>query len=161
MLNMIHAFSILIAVIAFVAAAWLFFQRHHKSACVWALISICAFACFALYYVPFHIRLDSNDIILISFESGSHLVIDNSLEPSEFSNMDERLGALDFKRPFISDARIQDAFQRDTVTVTNGNTNIFIIFPSNESNGYAVLNQEAVADITDEFIQYISELVQY
>lgn len=154
--KILHDFSLLIAIITLIIFVKLLFEKKWNFAFRWGIITILTLCFFFLYFVPFHIHLDSENVILISFESGPHYVIDAQLDPSEFQKIDNKLSSLDFKRPFVSDSRIYDAFQNDTVTITNHNMHIYIIFPSDTKTGYVVLNQDAVANITDDLIQYFS-----
>ena len=156
MFAMIHGFSILAAIVSLALSVRLFFAKKRKLACRWGAAAILSLICFALYYIPFHIRLDADRVVLMAFDAGPHLVVDSQDKPEKFHHLDLQLQALAFKRPFLYDARIYDAFRKDTVTVTNNDKTIYVIFPSNTTGGYAVLNQEAVAPVTDEFIQYIA-----
>lgn len=158
MSNVIHIWSIVLAVPALGVTIWLLVTHKPKAACGWGAVTLLLLAGFALYYVPFQVRLDTDSLVLVSFEDGPHLVINNSVSPDDFSAMDRQLEGLTFRRPFLPDDRLSDAFRRDTVTVNNDDRNIFVVFPSDGERGYAVLNDEAIAEVTEEFVQYLNQL---
>ena len=158
MSNVIHIWSIILAVPAFAVTIWLLVTHKRKAACGWGVVTLLLLAAFALYYVPFQVRLDTDSLVLVSYQDGSHLVINNSVSPDNFSEMGRQLEGLTFRRPFLPDERLSDAFRRDIVTVNNAERNIFVVFPSDGARGYAVLNNEAIAEVTEEFIQYLNRL---
>lgn len=157
MSNVIHIWSIVLAVPALAVTIWLLVTHKRKAACGWGVVTLLLLAAFALYYVPFQVRLDTDSLVLVSYQDGPHLVINNSVSPDDFSEMDRQLEGLTFRRPFLPDERLSDAFRRDTVTVNNADRNIFVVFPSDGARGYAVLDDEAIAEVTEEFIQYLNQ----
>lgn len=158
MFDVLHIWSIVLAVPAVAVTIWLLVTHKRKAACGWGVVTLLLLTGFALYYVPFQVRLDTDSLVLVSYERGPHLVINNSVSPDDFSEMDRQLEGLTFRQPFIPDDRLSDAFRRDTVTINNGDRNIFVIFPSDGERGYAVLDDEAIAEVSEEFIQSLNQL---
>ena len=158
MSNVIHIWSIVLAVPALAVTIWLLVTHKREGACGWGVVILLLLAAFALYYVPFQVRLDTDSLVLVYFEDGPHLVINNSVSPDDFSEMDRQLEGLTSRPPFLPDERLSDAFRRDAVTVNNADRNIFVVFPSDGARGYAVLDDEAIAEVTEEFIQSLNRL---
>lgn len=155
MFTIIHAFSCLAFIIF--AAIWFksFLTNHRKSALGCGVAAMLSLFCMVSYYLPFHIRLDPDEIVLISFEERSDLVVDVSLDPEGFDRLNTQVQALDFRRPVSSDLRIDDASQNDSICLSNQDRNIYMILPSDSDNGYAVLNREAIAPLTDSLLQTV------
>lgn len=158
MFDVLHIWSIILAIPALAVTIWLLVTHKRKAACGWGVVTLLLLTGFALYYVPFQVRLDTDSLVLVSYEGGPHLVINNSVSPDDFSAMDRQLEGLTFRRPFLPDERLSDAFRRDTVTVNNDDRNIFVVFPSDGESGYAVLDDEAIAEVTAEFVQSLNQL---
>lgn len=155
MFTIIHAFSLLAFILFAVISLKLLLRKHRTSALGCGVAAMLSLFCMVSYYLPFHICLDPDEIVFISFEERSDLVVDVSLDPEGFERLNTQVQALDFRRPVSSDSRIDDASQNDSICLSNQGRNIYIILPSDPNNGYAVLDREAIAPLTDRFLQTI------
>lgn len=155
MLRILNTLSLLIFLIAAVWSVRSFLDRAQRAAWGWAAAALLSLMAFGAYYLPFHIRFDPDDLILISPADGPHQAISCDREPDLFSQIAAPCEALAFRRSFFPDARLPDAFQRDDITLSNHGRDFYIVLPAGGAPGYVVLNDEASAPLTADLLQVL------
>ena len=155
MLRILNTLSLLIFLIAAVWSVRLFLGRARRAACGWAAAAMAALIVCGAYYLPFHIRFDPDDLILVSPADGPHQMIDGHRDPDVFAQIAAPCETLAFRRPFFPDARLSDAFQRDDITLSNHGRDLYIVLPAGGAPGYVVLNDEASAPLAADLLQVL------